>query len=297
MSSTSRKFSTVIVRAICCGLVIGGLAGPLAQRSVAALFTLIDDNSSADFNTASSSNNFSWTVDGVNQLFEQSFWYRIGNVAEQSVHLLPITLQGTTDTNFDALPDTLFVRYNNGAGLQIETSYKLDGGLPASGSSDLAEQISITNQSASPMDFHFFQYADFDLKGTADFDSAEFTNVNTVQQSEGASQLQETVITPVPSHREIDFFANTLNKLTDAVPTTLSDTPLGTVVGPGDVTWAYQWDFVLAPNQTFLISKDKNMSTPGGGGGGVPEPATGFLLSLAAGLLLTGYRSRRIALG
>jgi hypothetical protein len=288
MNLTSRIYSRAVTRSLLCVLTLCGLAGPAAQHSVGALFTLTDDNSVAQFDTATPSNNFNWFVDGNDQLAQQAFWYRVGNVAEQSVHTLPIGVQGVSDSNFDGNPDTLFVRYN-GAGFRIETRYVLDGGAPGSGASDMGEQISITNTLDSPMDFHFFQYADFDL-GVAD--SALFTNVNSVRQFSPGSELTETVVTPVPSHREIAFFPVTLNKLNDGLPTNLSDAPpVGTVFGPGDVTWAYQWDVLIQPGQTFQISKDKNLKA----GPPVPEPAACSLLSLAAGIQLVRCRNRRVA--
>jgi len=270
-----------------CSFVLAAFSAATAQQSVAALFTLTDENSVAQFDTATPANNFNWFVDGNDILAQQAFWYRVGNVAEQSLNLLPIGVQGISDSNFDGNPDTLFVRYN-GAGFRVETRYTLDGGAPGSGASDMGEQISITNTLGSPMDFHFFQYADFD---TGAADSAVFTNTNSVRQFSPGSELNETVVTPVPAHREIAFFPVTLNKLNDGVPTNLSDTPpIGILFGPGDVTWAYQWDVLLQPGQTFQISKDKNLSA----GAPVPEPAIGSLLSLAAGLLLARCRKRRV---
>jgi PEP-CTERM motif-containing protein len=267
------------------GLILVSLLGLFVAPSSAALLTLTDDNSSTQFDTASPANAFNWTVDGVNQLVQQAFWYRIGNVAEQSVHTLPIGVQGTTDANFDGNPDTLFVRYL-GNGYKIETRYTLDGGTPGSGASDMGEQISITNSLDSPLDFHFFQYSDFDLQGIALGDSAVFTNPNTVRQSKAAIRLTESVVTPVPQHREINFFPVTLNKLNDGLPTTLNDAPpIGTTLGPGDMTWAYQWDVVIAPGATFQISKDKNLSA-------VPEPSTMFLLSAGVALIFAMRRKR-----
>jgi hypothetical protein len=256
-----------------------------ARSARAGLFTLADENSSIAFNTASSTNASNWQVDGVNQLRQQAFWYRVGNTAEQSVHSLPIAFEMATNTNFDPNLDTLFTRYL-GAGFRIDMHYSLDGGLPGSRTSDLAEQISISNTGTSPLDFHFFQYNDFDLNGSAAGDSAVFTNANAVQQSEGALSVSETVHTPAASHREIDTFAATLAKLTDAVPTTLSDLPAtGTSLGPGDMTWAFQWDFTLLPGRTYLISKDKHL-------GGVPEPTAAILLSMGIGLLVAARRPR-----
>jgi hypothetical protein len=72
------------------------------------------------------------------------------------------------------------------------------------------------------------------------------------------------------------------------VATNLSDTPAtGVVVGPGDVTWAYQWDVSVPVGGTFQISKDKNLSA-----GVIPEPATVALLSVVAGMLLAMRRTR-----
>src|SRR4051794_39839176 len=185
------RHASAAARALLCGLVLGGFTGPFAQHSVAALFTLTDENSAAHFDTATPANNDNWQVDGINQLNHQSFWFRIGNAGpEQSVHTLPIGIQGTTDTNFDGNPEHLFVRYN-GAGFKIETTYGLDGGLHGSGASDLSEQISITNTTITPLDFHFFQYADFDLGGVAGGDAAVFTNLNTVRQFKPGMDLTE----------------------------------------------------------------------------------------------------------
>jgi hypothetical protein len=285
MPPTPRWRSIAGARVLLFSLVFLLTAGGLPQYSPAGLFTLIDDNSSMTFNTSSPSNATSWLVDGVNQLSQQAFWYRVGNIAEQSVHSLPIAFETATDTNFDPNLDTIFVRYL-GAGFHIDIHYSLDGGLPGSRASDMAEQISISNTGAGPLDFHFFQYNDFDLNGTANGDSAMFTNANAVQQFEGALRLSETVITPVPTHREIAFFPATSTNLNDAGPTTLSDTPAtANIFGPGDVTWAFQWDFVLQPGGTFQISKDKHLS-------GIPEPAAAVLLCMGVGLLMAGRRVR-----
>jgi hypothetical protein len=281
MHTTSWISSTATLRALLSAVVFCGAVGLASQHSNAALLTLIDDNSSADFDTATPSNNYNWFVDNTDLLAQQAFWYRVGPAGQEfSVHTLPIGVQGTTDANFDGNPDTLFVRYN-GAGFRIETRYTLDGGTPGSGNSDMGEQISIINLTSQPLDFHFFQYADFDLSAA---DTVLFTNANTVDQSGGGLRLSETIVTPVPSHHEGQFFPVTLNKLNDALPTTLID---NAGIGAGDVTWAFQWDVVIPPSGSFQISKDKNLIR-------VPEPGLISLVGLAAGLLLTQCRTRRV---
>src|SRR5437868_5358346 len=47
----------------------------------------------------------------------------------------------------------------------------------------------------------------------------------------------------------------TLNRLDDAAPNDLSGAT-GTLNGRADYTWALQWNFTLAPGQSFLISTD-----------------------------------------
>jgi hypothetical protein len=289
MSRTRRlsNFARVLRNVFLIAIIVTGLLGQFPRGSFAGLFTLTDGNSSVDFDTTSQANAYNWQVDGLDQLFQQAFWYRVGNVAEQSVHALPIGFELASNTNADPGLDTLDVIYN-GLGFDIEIKYSLDGGALSSGVSDMGEQISITNRGSSPLNFRFFQYSDFDLQGSLGGDTAVFTNANTVRQSDGPLRLTETVVTPVPSHREIDFYANTVTKLNDAVPTTLSDTPAtGVPFGPGDITWAYQWDVTIPAFGTFQISKDKNLSAIV-----IPEPASFTLLAALAGLLLIRRRMR-----
>ena len=262
------------------------LSGYFAQHAPAGFFTLIDDNSTMTFDTeepAEQANAQSWEVDGVNQLYEQAFWYRVGNGPEESLHSLPVSAEGTSDVNFDGDDETLFVRYD-GVGFNIEVLYTLDGGNPGSKASDLAEQISINSTSSSALDFHFFQYTDYDLEGSVTSDTGLFTNANAVRQSSPGARLTETVITPVPSHRELSEYSSIRDRLTDGLPTTLSDTPaIGTTIGPFDMTWAFQWDFSLPPNSTFQISKDKNLKA-------IPEPASLSLFGLCGLAMLVRRR-------
>lgn len=255
-------------------LLIAMIALP-AARSQAVVITLSDLNSVAEFEPDTQSGQFNWRVDGVDQLAQQWFWYRIGNNPEQSIDTIsaPVITQSA--------PSSFSSIYTN-ASLQVKTTYSLFGGNPLSGNSDLSEAIRVKNTTAAPMDFHFFQYVDFDLNGTTTDTSVYFESANAAVQTEGAVTLAETVnvgLGAASTHREVNFFPNTLNKLNDGGPTTLNDNtgPLG----PGDLTWAFQWDFVIQPGSSVTISKDKilNGVTP------VPEPATCGLLLLGGCLL------------
>lgn len=278
-------------RAVICAGILCCMLFCLATPARATVWTLLDENSSVDIDTGDQSGVFNWFVDGVDQLHQQWFWFRVGNTAEASIDTLPINVQGVSDGNFDGDDDTLFVSYDGGT-FDIELTLILDGGSLGSGGADLAEQISIVNKVNAPLTISFFQYADFDLNGDAAGDIAEFLNANTVGQSDGSVALTEevqTVVTPVPVHREIKFFPTTLTKLNDGVASNLDDTPgFGVPLGPGDVTWAFQWDVIIPAFGTFQISKDKNITL-------VPEPSSWLLM--ACGAFFLAARARRLRRG
>ena len=71
-------------------------------------------------------------------------------------------------------------------------------------SSDIAELILITNTSDQSLEFHFFQYSDFDLNGTSDDDTVTLASPSRWVQQDGASSVfSETVVTPTPAHNRL----------------------------------------------------------------------------------------------
>ena len=73
------KCLNVSLLAISLGAILGVSFSARAQ-----IVTLADLNSTAQINSSSQSGMFNWYVDGVNQLYQQWFWYGIGTGTGQS---------------------------------------------------------------------------------------------------------------------------------------------------------------------------------------------------------------------
>lgn len=238
--------------------------------------TLTSGNSTAFIQTGSSSGMSNWTVDNVNQLFQQWFWVREGSRGGETALN---DISAVTAAQY--APGIANLTYAN-ASYSVSVTYTLTGGAAGTHTSDIAESINITNKTTSVLDFHFFQYSDFDLNGVTTDQTATMVNANTVQQSSGGLIMNETVATPAPTHHEMGLYPTTLTSLGDANPTTLND---ANSAGPGDATWAFQWDASIAGNGSLIISKDKRLSSV------VPEPAS--ILGLGTVLFLIGAKLRR----
>jgi len=246
----------------------------------ATVYTLTDGNSSVQIDGASQAGLFDWVIDGQDQAKQQWFWYRVGSSGpESSIDTIGPASAVQSD------PSHLSLTYT-ASQFSIQIVYSLLGGSFGSGASDLSEQVNISNP--SQLSFHFFQYSDLDLNGTAGADSVSLgknlqNKFNEAMQSEGSAVLAE-VVAPGATHGEAGISPATLNSLNDGSATTLNDS--ATSAGPGDVTWAFQWDL---SSTSILLSKDLNIS-----GVAVPEPATAslFVSAIVAFGLWRNHRKR-----
>jgi hypothetical protein len=240
-------------------LVVGAGAGAHAQ-----VVTLSDHNSVALLDPHSQAGMFNWSVDGVNQLFQQWFWYRVG--ATGLAHSID-TISTPTVATFGTRQ--VFTSYTSST-FSVEVDYLLTGSTAGSGHADMGETIKITNLSGQPLDYHFFQYSDFDLGGTPGGQTVtlgkDLNNLfNEALQTGPAGTLDETttVATPGANHGEAAFFASTRTNLNTVASYTLND--VAGPVGPGDATWAFEWDLLIPAGGDVLISKDKLINVPGPG--------------------------------
>ena len=255
--------------------------GLLSTAAVGNLITLMDGNSVVKIDPDPTSTGVkgvnSWSVNGVNQLQQQWFGYKIGSSTLASIDTLASSGGSMTTTTAAEFPGIASITYSNtGQGLSINVTYVLTGGSSLDGQSDLGESIKIINTSTGPQTIHFIQASNFDLEGTPGGDSLKSSmgfdgKVNAMRQTKGGglgASKMETVVTPA-----VDLY----------LPLPLS------LPGPDDTGCWFQWDRTIPAGGTFLISQDNLLNV-------VPEPST-FALLLGAGLGLIGYVWRRRSLG
>ncbi len=271
---TSSLRLAAAVAVVCLGIVwqSQGQGAP-----VPILVTLNDANSSAQIAANTQQGMFNWTVDGINQLNQQWFWYRIGTTGPEasinSISAPAITQPGA---------NVATISYAN-ALFSVSSTYTLRGGLAGSGASDIGESVVINNLSGAVLNLHFFQYSDFSLGGTPQNDfTALSRSMITGLYNEAAvwdanlvlTENVDTTASPGANHGEVAPIGVTLISLNDGSPTTLSD--VAGPLGPGHYTWAFEWDLNIAVGDSIIISKDKNIQAAL-----IPEPS-------ALGLVLVG---------
>jgi len=255
------------------------LVGGLVFQSEAQIYTLSQNDSVVQINAGTQQGVYNWSVDGVNQLAQQWFWYRVGSAGpESSID----TISAASETSSGANKATL--TYANST-ISVKTAYSLLA--PGNGTATLSEQITLMNTSGASQVFHFFQYSDFDLGGVTGGQSVQFYNNGSssyyeVIQTGASGSTTETANAPGASTSEVQAGTDgtLLGLLNDASPTTLNNTLFA---GPGNANYAYEWDVTLAPGTSLLISKLM----------AVPEPSSMALI--ASGVLALAWLRRRRA--
>lgn len=275
---------------------------------------LADGNSYINVDTSAQATVFDWVVEEpvtgnlIDHLTELSNWYRVDDPnsvphlptgPETSIHPW-LSFQSVSNTNGDPRPDTLTANYVDVPNhFEVRIVYNITGGGPNSGFSQLDEDIRIFNTSfTEDLYIHFFEYVDLDLHGMPDDDTLSLgqSGPGSLHQSDAFTDAYGTYES---DHYEFDLYSNTLDKLMDANVDDLNDSASA---GPGNVTWALQFDFagdppgnppgfrhLISPRQTATIHKEGHLQmyyVP------VPEPASGCLAAFGGTAVLLLSRKR-----
>ncbi|MGD9691913.1 MAG: hypothetical protein AB7G17_03650 [Phycisphaerales bacterium] len=269
------------------GLLALGAASGLAMGQAA--FTLTSGDSSFGISLASSLGapggnanrtgagggaGANFTVDGsaTDHLFQNWWWYRVGG-GNREFAFSNFTGQSSGAANNQTLT------YNEVDGVGASLTYVLqDQGVGAI----LEQRMVITNMStAGPLTIDLFNYADFDVSGSAGGDSGVMMGADRMRITDGANFAEFQGVGA--NAWQATAFATLRGLLTNGVVDNLNNT--GMPFGPGDWTGAFQWSSItLAPGQSFTAIERLSVNVA------VPTPGAAALLGVAG---LFGARRRR----
>lgn len=279
---------------------VAALLGTAVAGSANA-FTLTSGNASV---TGGSLGLSSWTVDGIDHLYEQNWWFNASSSAGSTPYNYELAYYSTpTETQIGS--SSALVSYLNILGFDVAITYNLNGGAAGSGQSGLTENLTITNTTTSSGTFTLYQYTDFDLGGTAsdylnpnsngngiggyaggyDYganDTITQVTGNYVTQTNGTMTASEqSGVVPFPTVTMVGQAVALDDALWDG---TVASTLDGTTY-TGDAAWIWGYTFNIQAGHSVVITKALALQA-------VPVPPAVWLFG--SGLLgMVGIARRR----
>jgi hypothetical protein len=268
----------------------------LAIQSRGQIYTITSQNSSLQINLAGGLSN--WTIDSVNQLNLQWFYYSVG---AGPVYSIDSVAPWSVPTISHGSSPTLSETYANSI-IGVTTRYTLQGQPAGSGQATLGTAITLNNTSAASQVYHFYQYSDFDLGGVSGNQNVQF-NINgaasayqVIQNGLGGVTLTGNVtalsggVAIAPEEQAAIYNGSMFGLGNGNAAPTLNNT---LTAGSGNVVYAYEWNVTLAAagnlGSSLTISEAQAV---------VPEPSPVALIS--SGVLLIGllcwHRWRQVQL-
>jgi hypothetical protein len=261
-----------------------------AQTSRAANIILTNGNSSVTINPTSSAGLENWSINGQNQINQEWFWFRVGGTGGQSsLDTLGSPKISLLDTTGDGKDDTAMLTYGSSSGIQVTVTYSLTGGSNSSSTSDLGETIRINNNGSSSVNYHLFDYANFNLGGSTTGQTVSITGANTATDTGNGYSVQ-TVASPVASEYAAGLHPTLLDEINSSSPATLSDS---TSTSSGDGEFAFEWDPTIKMCSSFTMSVDQRFQ--GTIVQAVPEPIAAPIALMGLGGMAMTRRRRRPA--
>jgi len=234
----------------------------------------------------------SWTINGQNQLHQQWFWFGLDGLAQNPLNTMPSF--GINAQTADFVSGTYTDPVNQ---FSIMIDYTLAGGQTGGNdwTSDITENIKIKNNNSDPnnhLHIRFYQYSDFNLGGISSGDTVTISQIGVsfskATQTQGASRVSETIDNPLAMRAEAGLTTDSPNTRDHLTSGSAYDLNNVLARGPGDATWALQWNFDITGGQTQDVVKDKRLDIEP-----IPEPSLIAVASL--GLFAFVCRSRRSA--
>lgn len=278
--------------------VVAALVFCMAPAQAAIVLT--DGTAQVSIDEASDAGIYQFNIDGVEQLYQEWYWFRqrptfagSGGVLVDNVPLnsLPASIVNQT-ANSVTIRFTKAATDNRGGPLQIDLTLTLTS--ISQQEATLDKQITYTNMGTATQEFHLFAYSDYDLNGSANDQSVVFTPAATYTQIDLGSGGSTTLISigiPNPSRHEAGIVPTLLNNIDNTPLYNLACLGAGACAssdaGPGNVSFAFQWDYLgVGVGQSRDAGQGNNIAT-------IPEPATMLLTGI--GLIGAGIIRRRVA--
>lgn len=291
-------------------LIVWGAAGVYADAPVNS-FTLTDpvfgwtyqeSNLIGQRTTATGGLPSVFSVNGLNQLQQDWWWYRsgTGTFADTREYAL------SNETSFTQLAankvQLTYLEPAENGGLPGALQFQLEYTLTATSTAAAQVEIdwTVSNLTNNNLAVNMFGYIDPDLMNTADNDSAlklQFDNVSgQVRIFDGGTPATMDLIAGTAERSpnllawEVATFDTTRAKLSDGDLDNLSNT-VSNLLGPGDVTTAFQWQNTVQAggscSGTLIKSPSNCIPTPV-----VPELGS-LVLALPGLAALTALRRRK----
>ncbi|HTW95541.1 MAG TPA: hypothetical protein VMD30_12140 [Tepidisphaeraceae bacterium] len=268
------------------GAAIVGISLAAASPAHASLVTLQDGNSLVQLNPTSNGDPsqdgvYTWNVNGVNQLGQQWFWYRLGNSGPASDLTTLNEVGSPTLLSTDGGPGDNYASINySGSGFTLNLQYLLVGGAAGSNSSDLQAIVSIDNTSSKTLDFDLVNYDNFSPANNSSMRTVTIANGNTANETILSGDLAQVLVSPSSTQ----YDAATSGFVTGLDSGSLVPLPDNSSTSGSDPAFAFGFDLSIPAHDSSVISADEVVTAP------VPEPMSAATL-LAPLLFLRRRRS------
>ena len=215
-----------------------------AQEASAAVQTLTDENTVVMIEDGAGGSNagvISYTVDGVNNMVQEAWWFSLGTVAVPLGTIeLPIASQGVasvvvTDEDLDGDDDKLVITFLTPNCFNFGLTFELTGGAPGSGIANLRETV--TGGGICGGFLNSYQYTNYDADGIT-INTSVRTASNIVGQGVSGPPFSTTTTysdtNQQPFIIELGLASDLLARLDDGDADVFVDTPVSSGFGPGD---------------------------------------------------------------
>lgn len=217
---------------------------------------------------------------GYDYLYQDTWFGRSGDATSEGPLSTLTLLSYSTPA-----PNKVLLSFKDPYSLYVDLSYELHG---SGFSSWISESATLTNAGTGALTASIFKYADFDLcygYDAHDNDYA-FGNTSGITQCDAFSVANIALTSYAADAFQIStcgYPGSVISSLNDNNITNLNNT--GSPYGPGDADFGFQWNLVLAPDESYTIENIKTLTT-------APEPVS-MILFLSGGAVLALRKFRK----